>query len=973
MTSKGVPFYAQTTLLDRIIHAENPASDPEMVNFTLGILRTRGDLRSYFFRSKPSLAWAKILSENGFFVSAPIPAQTDQGNSLPPWDAQYYLLSIAPQVPEIVIKHIMEITGHGWYLERAIEALWKIPLIQAERVLPIVLEWLRDPEKREFLFHEAVLFLNELVKAERWKSALSLFSVLSSPSPKRVESSTDRFSDSRPLRDELFGTYSEPAPGFSILKKRQTEAVVRILEKHLKIYLRSSGIRSWWRSAIESTDQDTLDTYQDLILCALRDTLDEQVEIEKLKVEQRIQKYLRSRYEIFCRLALYLLWIHGEEFISLAKSELLKRENIDNTRTHHEYFMLLEHCFILLASSEKNELLAMFFAGPNERDVRRLAAWAEKEHNIDKDIYISNYKKLWIRNRLWMIRSNLDKKSSQVLTELVAGLGEPDHPSFLSWSTGGFVKDVSPFPPEQLSNLSPDELYQVISEWQPTPERGLELERVSYAGFADEIVKLVLSNPEKYAPRLPDISLLRPEYASAIFGHWSNKEYTGEIPWQVALGLCEKLLESSIIWQGQAKEIAGYSWTGVRLSMTWLIERGLSNENYLILKRLLPKTRDILLKLITDPDPTVEEDRPPEGWMGHNDPITLGLNHVRPRAVSCLIKYAVRKSKVDRKQYSKPELETSVQEALTNRVNPQIDNSRAVHSVIGQCLPQLFWLDRIWLTQYLDDIFPLAEDEETKWLFISAWEGYVVLNHYNPSIFEMLRPRFEQMIRYLAEGLRSYSYLNATGHFAIHIALQYVLSDVAQQVPSTPPSLAVSFVQSTSPEVRKNFGWALWLVCKDNPTKIGQFWPKAKSFWEWRTREAIISSHSPDYGPELGEYSQLLQVAPKSETIRTLRPLLEGLLPYMRGPEFRNQMWNSIEKFLAGQVEEYPIESIQYYRAMYEQKDNPPRWLFHSDEAKKIIEVSAKNPGSRRDTLSLIDLLARWGDYTFRDLYSRYI
>ncbi|MGB7539312.1 MAG: hypothetical protein WBM17_12310, partial [Anaerolineales bacterium] len=150
------------------------------------------------------------------------------------------------------------------------------------------------------------------------------------------------------------------------------------------------------------------------------------------------------------------------------------------------------------------------------------------------------------------------------------------------------------------------------------------------------------------------------------------------------------------------------------------------------------------------------------------------------------------------------------------------------------------------------------------------------------------------------------------------------------------------------------------------------YWPKAKAFWEWRTNEATLSNHSPDFSPEMGEYSQLLLVAPQNETIKTLRHLLEGLLPHMRGSVYRNQLWISTEKFLASQVERYPIDCIRFYKSMYEEKSNPPTWMYHSNEAKRIIEVAARNPESRASALSLIDLFARWRDYTFRGIYDRY-
>ena len=980
MSEKQVPFYTQTTLLDEAIHAQNPSADPEMVRIVLDILRTKKDLRAYFFRSGPSLPWAAILWENGFFSIAPEPEKDYQGYSLPSWDVQYYLISVAAQVPEIVLNHIKTLDGHGWYLARALEALRKIPITQAETILPVILGWLRDVERREILSGEALLLLNSLVDAERWKSALKLFSSLSAPFPKMLNQQSRKSLGASSLMSDLVGTKAKPAPGFETLKIKQTESMVRVLEGHLRKFVLSfvsgtphSGVRvrSWWRAAIENTDQDTLESYEDLLLCALRDVLDVQVEQDRQQVKHRIVKYLSSRYGIFRRLGLYLLWTHNKAFIGVVKQELLKRDNLDNVDIHHEYFLLMEKCFPLLATSEKKTLLTMIMNGPPKRDVRRLAAWAEKDHEVDQDVYISKYKKAWIRDRLWMIQGNLDRKSRNILGELIAEIGEPEHPAFLSWSTGGFVEDVSPFPQEQLSKMSPDELYNRIKNWSPNPQDSFGLERITHTGLAYEVANVILAHPKKYSNRLNDIALLRPEYAGAILGRWANNEYKGKIPWQIALNLCEEVLESPVIWGDHKTEVAEATWIGVRLTMARMLEMGLSNKGRIITERLLPKTREILLRLVDDPDPSLEADRPPEGWVGHKDYITVGLNHVRPRALAGLITYAVRKAKLDRSRTGEAIIEASVRDALTKRVNPQVDASRAVHSVFGQNLLRLYWLDKDWLVQHLDQVFPQAEDEESRWLFISSWEGYV-LSGYNPLIFGILRSRYKQMIGYIAEGYTSGSYLNTIGNFALHLAFDYMSSEGQQPLTSDPESLAVEFARRTAPDMRKSMGWALWLICRDNPGRKEQYWTRAKAFWEWRTNEATISGHSPDFSPEMGEYSQLLLVAPHYETIKTLHHLLEGLLPYMRGSEYRNQLWNSTERFLANQVERYPANCIRFYQSMYEEKSNPPAWIYHSDEAKRIIEVAARNPDSRVSALSLIDLFARWKDYTFRDIYDRY-
>jgi hypothetical protein len=980
MSEKQIPFYTQTALLDEVIHTHDPSADPEMVSIVLDLLRNKKDLRAYFFRSGPSLPWAIILWENGFFSIAPEPEKNYQGYSLPSWDAQYYLISVASQVPEIVLNHIKTVKGHSWYLARAMDALLKIPAKQAETVIPIVLGWLRDEEKRGFLVEEALLLLNSLVEAGRWNAALKLFDNLSAPDQKTIDRQNNGVYGARTFLSELFGSKTNPAFGFESIITKRTESATRILEKHLKKFVLNSmantpksrgRIRSWWRAAIENTDQDSNDSYEDLLVSALRDVLDVQVGQDRKQVEGRIAKYLDSRYGIFCRIGLYLLWTHSSTYIRSVKQELVRRKNLDDKDIHHEYFKLMEQCFPLLSSPEKKTLLAMIMDGPNINDIRRLVAWAAKERELNRDVYISNYKKRWIRDRLWMIRASLGKKYTKTLTDLIAEIGEPEYPEFLSWSRGGFVSDMSPFPQEQLSEMSPDDLYKQIHDWNPNSRDNFGLERFSHNGLANEVANVILTHPKKYSARLYDIALLRPEYAGAILGRWTSNEFKGKIPWQIALNLCEEVLKSPTIWGDYKKEVAEATWIGVRLTMASMLENGLSHKERPIPERLLLKAREILLRLVDDPDPSLEADRPPEGWVGYKDYITVGLNHVRPRALMGLITYAVRKAKLDRSHTAEAMMESPVRDALTMRVNPQVDASRAVHSVFGQNILRLHWLDKDWLVQHLDQIFPQSDDEESKWLFIASWEGYI-LGGYNPLIFGILRSRYRQMIDYIAGGYTSGSYLNMIGRFALHLGFDYMSSEAQQPLASDKESLAVEFVQRTPPDMRKSMGWALWLICRDNPSRKDQYWPKAKAFWEWRTNEATILGHFPDFSPEMGEYSQLLLVAPHFETIKTLRHLLEGLLPYMRGSEYRNQLWNSTEKFLANQVERYPTNCIRFYQSMYEEKSNPPAWIYHSDEAKRIIEVAARNPESRASALSLIDLLARWKDYTFRDIYDRY-
>jgi hypothetical protein len=198
------------------------------------------------------------------------------------------------------------------------------------------------------------------------------------------------------------------------------------------------------------------------------------------------------------------------------------------------------------------------------------------------------------------------------------------------------------------------------------------------------------------------------------------------------------------------------------------------------------------------------------------------------------------------------------------------------------------------------------------------------------------------------------------------------MSEYELDTPLGQSSLIVEFFTKTPPEVRQKAAWAVYRICQDNPSNRSQYWPRARALWQWRSKEAAISNHSPEFNEEMEKFAQLLLVAPETESLSSLRPLMESLLPHIGRNEYRNFGWDSVEKYLSTQVEKDPVKAIQFYRLMYDRRTSRPRWFHHPDESRKIIEVAAENPRSREDALALIDLFARWGDYEFRDIHERF-
>ena len=513
--SNRLDFLEQAALLDEIHTWVDLTVHPDVVEVVLDMLQTKQDLRAYFFRAGPRAEWAPILWTHGFFESPPLPEKTEQGYVLRQWDVQYYLLSVAPQVPDIVIKHVETIDGLGWYISQAIRAANSLPSHESERVVPRVVAWLHDPNIAAVIYQEAIELMEKLAKDGRIDSALSLFGAL-----------TNILLNSKLIFDRVLGTSLQPAVGFELIKRASPQTVIAILEDHLLNSLKQRAetqkkpeleFSSWWRDAIEDTGQDFAITYEDWILSSLRDTVESWVKAAPDSVEGLVTRYLDDPHRILRRLGFHILHRYPRAFQPHISRELLRRANLDEKEIHHEYFMLLRQGFPYLTLYEQQSLVSMILDGPNHEQTTRLAEWVQKERGVPTETCIPMHRKSWICDRLWMIRAYLDDDARQRLADLVAEGGAPEHPEFLAWSSGVHeITDVSPFAEHDLSKMTPGALLDLSKRWQPDPKDRFESERASYVGFANALANVVCAEPEKYTDYLADISMQRPEYADAI-------------------------------------------------------------------------------------------------------------------------------------------------------------------------------------------------------------------------------------------------------------------------------------------------------------------------------------------------------------------------------------------------------------------------------------------------------------------------
>lgn len=970
MAETRLPFFTQTAVLDSYLKMTDLSKNEKTVEIIAKVLKEKSDLYTYFFRNRPHPVWANALLKYGYFKVAPDPAPSEDGFVLPPWPEQDYLGSIASSVPNVIAEHVRIIQGHNVYKNRAITALLQTPAETIESVLPNVMEWLDSAAEPYSL---GFLHLGGLVKAlanARRASAFSVFDAMSTPFPPlsnesgfhRGAISVFPFDDysagvSLSLIVEELYAYS-PERTIAILEKQLRQAIDIEGKAHGYPDSRKS---SFWRVAIEDSGQDGLDELKDKFLILLRNSLERSIKENPQTWRSTIKRYLVNDYEILRRLGLYLLTILPDEFTDLVKRELLSKSNMDDVNLHHEYLELLSAGYPFIGPNEQQKLVNSIVGGPSVRKLQQVSKRVEGESDDERENYIQGYSKFWIRDRLWMIKDHIEGDASETLNSLITDLGPPEHASFNRWTSGVYtVSQVSPTSVEKMRRKSIPDLVEFLKNWKPIQRVGPSEE--SFGALGGDVATLIFSDLQKYSGVALEIVSIHSAFATAIIYARSSKDVGDMDLLDLKLRIAQALLSEGEIRTSLEATPRGH-WVGFRFALVGILKKLVSDFESDLSEAQLSKISSLLLTLCDDPDPDLESDRPAVDWIGHDDPLTVAINHVRPEAVLSFILFANRLQA--KRRDSQPDqlrsFDTATAKIFGRKVARHSEPSLAVHSVFGLELERLYWLDKDWVIENIPEIFPESTDEEAIRFYIAAWDCWVANHRVPKELFELLRPQYERAIDNISNGYVTRVF-NPIKGLANHVLLDYQLSEVAVSSAEGQESLIAKFFNKTLPDHRGEAAWALGARTHRHKEE----WNRARQLWQWRSDVASSLNFSSDFEPEMEGYSNLLLAAPASETINTLWPLLQGFLHYLSDKKRWDRIWHNLEEFLAGQGGRNPREVIRYYSLMHDQLSQPRP--HYETVSRTIIETGARNKISREETLMLIDKLNRRGTYDYRTI-----
>jgi hypothetical protein len=407
-----------------------------------------------------------------------------------------------------------------------------------------------------------------------------------------------------------------------------------------------------------------------------------------------VGKLLRSRQEIFRRLALHALRIHYKDlkalFWSWAKSNAL-----NDIAVKHELYQLIK-----TNSSSLTKL-----------EIGKILRWVENIHEKRDDLSKEQQDKVLAYQRKEWLTALLDIKDKRVqdLYKKYDQINsfEVEHPGHTSWVEAGWRSNESPIDMPSLMAKSVKEIVAFVNEFQPDQH---SWGKPNKEGLADTLQEAVKNNPQKFSGNLKLFLWCEPRYCYSIvrgFSEaWAAKR---DFSWKEVFDFLEAFFSPEEIWSSVFSK--GYNYRDWIVSAAAdLIADGTRDDEHAFDPQYLSKAEDILLLLLSRSKSNLSES---------DDVVGAVLNSVFGRLFRSLVNLSLRAARLNpepKENRWRPKIKSEFTR-LSNDPQKPIEFS----TCIGEYIRNLLYLDEKWVGDHFEDLFPISNQQQWE----AAFSGYL--------------------------------------------------------------------------------------------------------------------------------------------------------------------------------------------------------------------------------------------------------
>ena len=732
----------------------NPPSTELLDKFTE--LASKLESRAYFFERLKNPKWVSPLHERGFFNDPPKPEKDDEGYIIfPLWPEGFYLTNMAPLVPKEIVTILKELEppDNPVVVRHVLNIASSLPVSDLQLVSNKITKWFKTEVIRyayKFV-DEAVRFASCLTKAGRGDDSLTIAKELLmvqayAPSPETIEVGT--LTNLRVVGGFSEQKYEDVAEClFKILVPhtdfKGLKLFSNLLERALYISdppdeISIPGQFSYiWRPAIEDHILNHGNDIKDILITIVRDAaiqLSHKGE-EELKY---VIDFLETRTLLHKRIALHNLTL-SEYGTSLVERHLSDKDLFDDRCVRHEYAKLLRQRFGDIDPDAQKCVLDWISTGPDTEVYEQWCKmWGDPSPN---EVAIRRYSDVWKRDWYSTLDKHLAGEDLIDYHRLISEYGEPEHDDFLYTTTVSWVGPRSPLTAEQISKRSPLNVINYLRNWQPS-EHQWSTDMASIEGLARLFESDVQERTEEYITISETFIDLDPTYVRHFFAGLQKRIQNGKVfSWEEPLKLAELIVAQSFEWsEFNPSKGRDEGWHWCRYQIASLLESGLASHENSISFELREKVWQLLEKLAADPDP-------PQYLEPYSaDRVSLSITTNPGTAIHAVIEYAVWCYRTTGDLLLVPEARAILEKRLG--IGEQFDPSPVVHSIYGRWLLRLICLDKAWVVDYLDYIFP--KSSELSSLRDAAWTSYLKFSQPHDDLFCILHSEYEAAIQRMA-------------------------------------------------------------------------------------------------------------------------------------------------------------------------------------------------------------------------------
>lgn len=949
-------LYAASSILDEAAHWNPEAHDEAVIEVFLKRALSDESYEKYFLTNIPDSEWVEQLHDHGWFDN-------------PSGSLLSYLDRVACDIPEQVVTIISDTEAtHEVTRARFVKIAASLPGSHAKTCVDTFVEWLPDaePEMGSYAVHYNE-FIESLLQKGKVSSAMQLLSALLDPQPPNPTVEEIELSDgsvyNRVKNNEptALGRIHTLENGISTARDEldsiDYEYLITILEDRLRLAIvleldvrdENPSEYTWPNYIGESTLTNT--KLKEVLIDECRDTIDSWIGgTSGDKQEEFLHRYLDD-WLVFRRLALYLLAGNPENYKSIIRAELLSPDNYNNPDIENEFYYLLHEVFSDFPNIQ-SEILTLI--GDIERQELIELAEDQQERYGDKDIDEVVDEEIGRRKirRYRVIENDLPEGYSTELQQLTEQIGDPLPFEFERDSRGrisGFTVQ-GPIESDEFADFPPSQQLELCLTWDPENEEDEVLSsRQTAGGLAVQIEEQIGSNPQGYEDSLEILREADTIYISHAFkGFREALENDLEFSWGSIISLSQEAVTR--------EDNEGVD---CRLQLCRLFRSAFVNEITAILK-YDDNIRDLLVGLVNDPHPDVDEEY--DEFDEKEEPAVTSLNSVRPRAVEAVILYSLASAKnndfegFDGEGSSgfDPEIRACLEEKLD-------DPNPAVHSIFGKRLRNLYWLDRPFVDDNLDKIFPTSDEPDSIERFCAAWSAYITRTPWVKSIYSEIKPRYMFALE-LHQRANRFSGNSDQRGLVIHGIRSYIHGGESLDEPN---SFLPTLYEKTSPDWGRSVSWQLWKWADENPEFV-DYWDEVRTLWEWRVDRI---NNLEDHASEFEWFVNWVEIMPEefnpSEEIELLVKTAPFLCHTRRG-------WETVENYLSYWINREPLACIRIYHELVDQPDHPPHYRFDGKPL-DIVETALQAGGESKEiglkvaenlgeyNLNILDFIEKYG------------